>query len=91
MTRLRRSWRCQSCGATLLTIRDLWQGDLFTHPLPGGRTCVTTAEPERVETRAPSVAEIMAAALVHMPVPSARERREERAARAEWPDYEDGL
>jgi len=90
MTRTRVSWRC-AAGHTLLAIRGLRQSGQFTHPLPGGRTCTTTAEPERVEIPVPRVAEVMSAALVHMPVPSARERREERAARAEWPPYEGGL
>ena len=87
--RTRTSWRCGSCGAYLLTIRDLWQGDLFTHPLAGGRRCVTDLEPIEVETLAPSVAQVMAAALVDAPQETVRERREERAAWAEWPVYEE--
>ena len=61
MTRTRVSWRC-AAGHTLLAIRGLRQGDLFTHPLPGGRTCATPVEPIEVETFVPTIPEIMDAA-----------------------------
>ena len=90
--RVRLSWRCAACGRTLLTTRDLWHDGYLTHRGPAGE-CTTALEPIEVETPAPTVREVMAAALVDMPQETVRERREERAARAEWPwpPYEDGL
>ena len=89
MRRVRLSWRC-AAGHTLLAVRDLWQSGQFTHPVVGGE-CVTPLEPVRVEIPAPTIPETMAAAVVDMPQETVRERREERAAWAEWPPYEDGL
>ena len=92
MTRLRRSWRCAACGGTILRVGDLWHDGLFVHRGPAG-VCATEFEPIEVVDNLPSVAEVMAAARVDMPQETLRERREERAALAEWPGppYGDGL